>query len=109
MTIYIILSIFALVFGLAFWYIFYGLELYMNGASFGKGSKYSIFHYLWEEFLWILPGGRKMKIKFCEDRDMSSEEAKDLPGVFHFMFTHILIPFGPTILLNIYYQNWLNL
>jgi hypothetical protein len=48
-----------------------------------------------EEVGWILPGGKQRRMKYC---DGNEELARQLPGLWHFVFTHILIPFGPVVL-----------
>lgn len=80
-------SILLLCLGFIVWFFYYGLELFLNGAHMQK----SPFYYAYQELMCILPGGWKRKLKYCEN---DIELAKSLPGISHFVFTHILIPFG---------------
>ena len=58
-----------------FWYIYYGLELFINGAH-KISLKTMIMTYIPEEILWIIEGPKK-----------------GYPGILHFFFTHIFLLF----------------
>jgi hypothetical protein len=90
----------ALVFGFVLWWIYYGLECYING-EIGCNQYAMRFRLMWEEFLWILPGGKKRKLEYCNGNE---DLADTLPGPLHFICTHILLPFGPAVVA--YYVIW---
>lgn len=84
----------ALLCGCVVWYFWYGLECWINGGTIARHPWLFHFPLLWEEFTWILPGGWNRKLEYV---DGDAELAATLPGVPHFFFTHLLIPFGPAI------------
>ncbi len=90
MTMIVLILIF--VPSLAFWYVYYGLECYLNGASIGRNQYAMPFLCLWEETLWILPGGRRRKLAFARG---DADWADELPGPVHYVLTHGLILGGP--------------
>jgi hypothetical protein len=81
--------------GLIIWYLLYGAECAINGGFIGRNQYFMHFPMLWEEITWIMPGGWKRKLKYC---DGDKELAETLPGVVHFCFMHIAIPLMPTLL-----------
>lgn len=44
-------------FGFVVWYLFNGLEAWLNGGRMGRG-KWWVFSCVYEEMLWHLPGGK---------------------------------------------------
>ena len=44
-----------------FWYIAYGIEMYLNGGKVGRG-RFWVFSCFWEELLWFLPGGLARRV-----------------------------------------------
>ena len=89
------IKIIALCIGLTVWYFYYGLECILHGGGSRKLMRLKL---LAEEISWILPGGESKKLKYCNG---DKELADTLPGFFHFVFTHILIPFSPLIFVHI--------
>lgn len=112
----IVLGIVAAV-SFAAWWLIYGVERFLNGCS----ERWLIV-LVWEDFLFALPGSRRRKgnyIRECmgdlPDGAMISstgswdyQEIRDgnlyddvgeamLPGFWHFVGMHILLPFGPTL------------
>lgn len=110
-----------LIVGFVIWYLFYGLECWANGAF--MSSKQTHWSCLLEDVLWVLPGASKRKGEYIkktmgsfEHGSMCSssgswdyEEIREknlyevvgnamLPGLGHFLFMHVLIPFGPLFL-----------
>lgn len=88
----------ALIPGFVVWYFLFGLECYMNGGGIGRNQHTMPFYWLWQEWLWLGPGGWERKMKLCRGNE---EMARSLPGLPHFIFTHIMIPFGPAMV--VYY------
>lgn len=106
--------------GFGLWFVYYGLESYMNGG-------YSIWRCFKEEVSWFLPGGRKLKGDYIrkmvdgwngdgwigefsykeirEDNLYEKVGSKVLPGRIHFLLTHILIPLIPSIVLTMIFQS----
>lgn len=107
--------------GFIFWYVLYGLELYMNGAFLNKNASH--FSCFLQELRWILPGGSKLKGEYikkivgdyeygsmCSSTDSwDYKEIREnnlyekvgnamLPGLSNFLFIHLLVPFGPLTL-----------
>jgi len=93
----------ALAAGILFWYFWYGLECFLNGGTIMRHPWLFHFPLLYEEITWILPGGRKRRLDYVHG---NVELAKTLPGIPHFIFTHILIPFGPAIAWLLLYGMW---
>lgn len=88
----------ALICGGVAWYFIYGLELWLNGMM-----KPNHLRGLWEELLWILPGGRRRRIAYVRKFDQKisdTEAAAMLPGLWHFLFTHVGLPLGPVCLVH---------
>ncbi len=54
-----------------FWYLFYGFECALNGASFGRHRTIDQlmmpFECFWEETLWNIPGGFKRKVLYVKE------------------------------------------
>ena len=48
--------------GFAFWYVYYGLETYLNGGS--TRGKWWVFKCFWEEILWFSPGGLARRTEY---------------------------------------------
>ncbi len=93
----------ALISGFMLWSCLYGTELLINGIMDLKFKV--IFNCLYEEFLWIVPGGLNRKIAYLQKQDCfddSMSYAKKvvlakrmLPGIGHFVIMHIIIPSSP--------------
>lgn len=120
--------IIATILGFFIWYIYYGFECFLNGGTLGRNQYTMHFHLAWQELTWVLPGGRKRKGRYVKDnvigdienghilgcpwsykeiRQHNLYEAaanKILPGLPHFLFTHILLPFLPLIFYFIFYR-----
>lgn len=84
----IFLAINVLILSGIFWYFFYGLECYMNGAG---GGFFMPFRCLWDDFRFNMPGGWKRRLKAARG---NVEWAKAFSGPIHFLCMHILLPFG---------------
>jgi hypothetical protein len=80
--------------GVVLWFFYYGFELAINGAfAYLKHSPLvTLIICAWQELTWILPGGHKRKLEFCRG---NVDWANELPGLPHFIFTHIMIPWAP--------------
>lgn len=91
-----------LIVGFALWYLYYGAECAINGANIARNPYTMHFKLLWEELTWIVPPSKKTKIEYFINMGYSQQEAenliKELPGIKHFVFTHIFIPCLPLIL-----------
>ncbi|KKT91053.1 MAG: hypothetical protein UW92_C0019G0008 [Candidatus Jorgensenbacteria bacterium GW2011_GWA2_45_13] len=108
--------LYILILGLIIWYLFYGLECFINGGTIGKSRFFFPFECLWNEILWNLPGGKETYVKkhianssidtaVCgskqvwrsaeiRKKNLYFECGKDiLPGFFH-LFLVVSIPFG---------------
>lgn len=92
MLIKILLVLGVIVCSMSFWYFWYGLELFLNGANMERGVH---FRCLWEELTWVGPGGWGKRLKYC---DGDVELARSLPGICHFFLVHIVIPFLPSVI-----------
>jgi hypothetical protein len=97
------ITIFLFIIGIAIWYALFVSELYINGCMNPK--KY-MFKELWNEFLWILPNGWIRRINYVKNERLSFDEnielAASLPGIWHFVILHIMIPFGPVLFWSFY-------
>jgi hypothetical protein len=85
--------IFLIILNLGIWYILYGLECYLNGGSIGRNQFLMVFQCFYEDLLWVLPGGISRKIKYCNEAFGNLDMVDKLPGIPHFIFMHICIPF----------------
>lgn len=88
-------------FSIFLWYVVYGAELALNGASM---KPFTHIRCLYEELMWVLPGGFQRRVAYCRKLRCKDESeilylAKSLPGMGHFIFMHLAFPFLPTILL----------
>ncbi len=92
----IIISLF---FGFILWYCYYGVECAINGGTICRNQWFFHFPLLWEEFKWILPGGFNRKLNYTNG---DIELAKTLPGIPHFIFTHMFIPLIPFLLISMF-------
>lgn len=102
-----------LILGALLWWLYYGLEIWINGGQY-------VSECFLEELHWFLPGGRKLKgeyikklmrnfkegyignFKYSQIREYNLYEqvGQDvLPGRLHFIFTHIFIPLIPNIVI----------
>lgn len=112
---------FCLFVGFCLWYLYYGLECWMNGATMSRNQYLMHFSCLWEEFLWALPFyGAYLKGEYIREQisdfehgamcsssgswDYSEIREKNLykkvgkamlPGTWHFVCTHIVFPLMP--------------
>lgn len=114
---YLIVSI-CLIIGFILWYFYYGLECFLNGATLGRNQYTMHFSCLWEELLWVLPGGGERKAQFVRDRigdfprgsfaGYAYEDIRKynrykevgravLPGLGHFILTHMILPLSPLL------------
>lgn len=79
------------------WCFLYMFGLALNGAM----EPSNVFHYLWEEVTWleIFPGWKQRRAKFLRitEPDRMSEIYR-LPGLWHFFWMHIFLPFGPSVI-----------
>ena len=92
-----IIAILILVASVAFWYVLYGLECFMNGGTIGRNQFLMPFQCLVEEAKWIVPiWGWRQRQLYSEKRGCP-ELAKTLPGPFHFFLMHVAIPFAPVL------------
>lgn len=93
-----------LVFGILFWWGYYKFELVINGA---EANNSRIFYHLKEDFKTsFIPGYRLYRTKrdwmpiyqrsYGKDgiEERMVELSKGYPGPIHFIFTHLIIPFG---------------
>jgi hypothetical protein len=106
--------IFMLVLGFVFWYLYYGMECYINGGSLGRNQFSMHFSLLWEEFLWFLPGGFDRRVDYLLEckvinpdvADYSEQEIREitkemLPGRLHFVLTHGVLPLIPLLIYGV--------
>jgi hypothetical protein len=80
--------------GLAFWWLYFGLESWLNGAMGGPELPFVEW---WRELCWNLPGSWGMHFRMkqtCND----AEWAMRLPGPLHFAITCVLLPLGPWLI-----------
>ncbi len=115
---------------LAFWYCYYSCECAINGGFFTRSIKWwqVVPHFLLEEILWLSPwGGTRRKAyivklisgwddgyigrytyKEIRQKDLYSQAASEvLPGWGHFLFTHVLLPFGPLFVFVSLWRHWM--
>ena len=93
----------ALGFGLVVWYFYYGLECFINGGSLGRNPYTMVFTLWFEELTWLFPGGWEKKLKLCHGDEAL---ARSLPGFWHFLIVHVVIPFGPAFyVLYVFHKN----
>lgn len=71
--------------GVFFWYFYYGIECFINGAI---GEWELPFRCFWQDLRCNLPfyGDRYRRTLVCGD---------EYPGRLHFLFTHIVLPLTP--------------
>lgn len=106
-----------LVVGFSAWYLYYGLECFINGekgpfSSLKQDFLINFSPNAWENRMATVEHLRKsidndsftyidMSFKDNYPENGTTEEKLEyiaktgLPGKFHFMFTHVIIPFGP--------------
>ncbi len=115
--------------GFGLWYLSYGLECFMDGATLSRDQFLAPFQCFWEEVLWVLPGGRKRKgdyirrqvSRFEGEGYMGSWTYSDirrfnlyeevgsamLPGWIHFVFMHVFLPLTPMVTAMAVYEVFL--
>lgn len=86
----------ALCIGFLLWYVYYGLECYLNSFSPNGGLRNMHLPFLWNEICYLIPQLRKDKSKVYHP---------SFPGPIHFVFTHIIIPLFPlsVFLIHVFY------
>ncbi len=82
--------LFAFSVALTCWYVAFGFECAMNGASHTGITM--PFYYMGQDFLCNIPFyGKKYRLKLSNgDEDWGGQ----YPGIFHFTFMHIIFPLG---------------
>lgn len=75
------------------WYIIFGLECFMNGATY-ENSLTMPFVELARDFYYNLPGGWNRRLTACRG---NAERARQFSGWWHIFFMHFILPFGPTL------------
>lgn len=80
--------------GLFVWWLYYGLECYLNGTL--NGGSLMPFVCWFEELSWNTPvTGWRARLEFtCGDADW----ARKLPGLGHFIPVCVLLPLGPWLI-----------
>ena len=87
-----ILDLVFLLLGIGLWWMYYGVECFINGAM---GDWRMPFREAWRELLWNVPiYGWHWRLQFTRG---DIEWAKDLPGPFHFLFNCVYVPLAPWI------------
>jgi hypothetical protein len=91
------IDVLLLAFGAAFWWLYYGLECFLNGTM-NQGGPYRLgmpFVCWLEELEWNLPiVGKLFRLDFtCGDEEWAAK----LPGRVHFALTNVLLPLAPWI------------
>jgi hypothetical protein len=93
-----VLDIAFLCFGLVAWWLYYGLECFINGAT--TGGFWLPLVCWFEELSWNLPFvGQKCRLAHTRG---DADWAKQLPGPVHFLLTCVLLPLGPWLV----YRFW---
>jgi hypothetical protein len=87
-------------FGFIMWYLYYGLECFINGGSIGNDGdlRTMLLPCLKQEFRWLMPFGDKS--------DIPRGFPTGIYGLFHFLFTHIFIPLSPTVVYIAFMKIW---
>ena len=49
------------------WYLYYGVQSFLNGGSIGRDPLLMPFQCFWEELLWQIPGGTARKIAYVRE------------------------------------------
>ncbi len=80
--------------GVAFWWIYFGVECFLNGEL--RGGLSMPFFAWFQELGWNLPFvGETARMEFtCGDK----ARADKLPGRWHFVLTNVLLPLFPWII-----------
>ena len=85
-----------LIAGLFIWWLYYGLECFVNGAHGGVELPFVEW---WRELCWNLPFvGQRFRLKQTSG---DVEWAAQLPGIFHFGITCVLLPLAPWLVYRI--------
>ena len=80
-----------LLFGLSIWWLYFGVECFLNGSM--RGGLLMPFIEWWNELLWNLPVcGWRFRMRFTGGDQW---QAARLPGRWHFLAVNVLMPLSP--------------